>query len=921
MLKALILILTILLSEVDVGSSDGSQWKWKNRIGVLYSSNDAFASPYADLKIDAATISSNYNNKGVTGLNMTFGGLETEIYWYDIAAVNATLQKGVEYLINSNATVINAPIVSAQIGQVINLTESRGVVVVCGMSADTNLFRKTVSSPAAAAAVQVRASSNFVITMTPADNYLSGIYALLKKKGAKTVAYLSYSRTASFDQITTGSFADAIRNSLTIVSHQRINSTTLDQERNDAAAALKIIRADSGESLDLLIVATNFGTRTVPRLLRELDFNVGAVYLWEHLNAINNGNYTNLEKLDAQYFLTLAQSDFRLIGKEYTDDSSRQYATYFVSGTTDTSSSILKMQSVFNKMQSEKRAKAGEGNSSYTPRTTKGVIWTDPTEKPIAAAVGYNSLFASELAVYYVIDYLIGEALLNKDLTAQSSTEDVRMEMIRRLGSVNLDSFYGPIVLDRFRANSRKPMVILQLRSVDMSTNKLIGTLNSEDSLSAFSTKGTSGVKLWIVSPDSSTETIEPIFPMPKWSERLASYPTMESSSEIAIVVIVSLLLGLCVITAIAICMRRNSSRVKAASLSFTLIIVLGCCIQLAGVLTWMLNSVNAACRLRMPILLIGFTTTIWSMIIKCWRIVSIFDNKSASAPRFVMDRQLWRIFAGIEIFVFLFLVVPWVWLAPYVAVVVVVDPLRPRLNYLECGTHSAVDAHGNRSTSADIMQYATIVYLLLSLAILAYLASRMREVYENFNESRPIVTVVANTLLFAALFIIQAIGFTDRIIALNIRSFILIEVSVVMLYFLAGYKVMDRQCFRVITCRLGLFLELDAPWSPPNSGSGGGTARDGSSPSILSLPRLPQQQQQQYPRRPSDQDLGLPSGTVPKVAVSIAWNDTSASVSSHHRESIPGSVYRADSPITTRSEAKRLTPISSDRHMVQESI
>jgi len=98
----------------------------------------------------------------------------------------------------------------------------------------------------------------------------------------------------------------------------------------------------------------------------------------------------------------------------------------------------------------------------------------------------------------------------------------------------------------------------------------------------------------------------------------------------------------------------------------------------------------------------------------------------------------------------------------PLTAEVIVVDPLRPSLNYTDCVADSGGSA----------LAYLSLAYYILLLAIMCVMAFRIRNAYADFNEAKPMVMSVYS-LTFGSIIIIaiQLSGVGDRTSLYLIRS------------------------------------------------------------------------------------------------------------------------------------------------------
>ena len=760
--------------------------------GVAYSGSGIYADPYGAGKVRVGKVWSDYENYQPGGLAQTFN-VTNKLFWCDIVA--NTVSDCFNYFIGCNVSFILAPEAGPGTDEMATLvsTPPYNILILSGMSGDSTVFQVAAganlgssnsvntntigaganlgskvnsnSNSADASQVMKRKHSTLIGPMTPAKDYLTSAFNLFRKKGAKTVFYIHSTQMDIFGQITAGSIPGALENSFTILGNEEIDLSLVasglnGQGEKDLIKSVLQQMINNGTVPDMLVIITYFSCDNVPQLMKELNLSPSVTILWECPG--NLGQYSSEIQSDSQYLVYPSQSDSRLEGDQFSDDPTRPYANRFTS-----SSSATPMQQAVNAIMNYVPSLMAANNSDFMDA---------PNETEIATLNVYNSLYSSEFVCYYVVDYAIGEILSSLADSVGDSIKDAlqvweskslseqRLELANKANGVNMITFYGLLTVDRFGMNSLKPMVLLQVQS---------DTADTEPS---------------IIFPDSSLATVEPIYPQPTWNERVASYPGMKSLGEKLIIAALSLHLISSTATIMALIKNRSKKEIKAASLNFTIVIVLGSMLGCAGVFTWLSNPTEIACVLRMPMLIMGFSITLWSLILKVRRIVVIFNNRSASSASlgFVFDRQMMILLTIILTSVFLLLVVPWITLVPQSPTIVVVDPLRPSLNYRECSS--------SNSEEDNLMMIITVCYIMVTLLLATYYSKGLSKVYAKFNESRPIQTVIGSvTLIMGLLVAFQCLQTSaTRTAVMYVRSLVLLTIFSMMVFFLAAYKLSD---------------------------------------------------------------------------------------------------------------------------------
>lgn len=261
-----------------------------------------------------------------------------------------------------------------------------------------------------------------------------------------------------------------------------------------------------------------------------------------------------------------------------------------------------------------------------------------------------------------------------------------------------------------------------------------------------------------------------PVFPMPKWSERVFSPQWFSMPSEKAMVAVNSLCIGIVLVLSYLVWKHSGHPIIRATTASFSGLIASGSVLMLISNFFNSMHTNDAHCAAQAWTLTLGFTLMFSSLFVKTHRIWSIFDPKAKLQVRRVVDWDLVKVvlvFVGIDIL----LNSIWQGVGGMQSVLVVDDPLRPAKNYFKC--EYAPVSLGFVYTHVAIKGMCLFVGIALTYGI--------RHVPSNFNDSSVLAVCIYN-VSFVVCFVIPIVvqGLGGREATYMIRNYAIMFVSMV---------------------------------------------------------------------------------------------------------------------------------------------
>lgn len=214
-----------------------------------------------------------------------------------------------------------------------------------------------------------------------------------------------------------------------------------------------------------------------------------------------------------------------------------------------------------------------------------------------------------------------------------------------------------------------------------------------------------------------------PVYPMPTFDQRQQDNDSFTSGLEIGITAINALCITALLILLGFIVNYRNHSHIKASTVSFCLLILLGAIIVQSTVWLWPLRgTTTASCISFVALIHVGFGLMFQSMFLKTYRLWKIFGSQTLHITGITTgDLTLWLSIA-ITIDMLFFMV--WNLVSPIVATEIIVDLDRLSLNYTTC------------TTSMSVFSIITLLYHGCILVCGIVLNWKIRHIPDNFNES-----------------------------------------------------------------------------------------------------------------------------------------------------------------------------------------
>ena len=347
--------------------------------------------------------------------------------------------------------------------------------------------------------------------------------------------------------------------------------------------------------------------------------------------------------------------------------------------------------------------------------------------------------------------------------TGSTATEALRTTISRFYSA----SFIGPIGFSIWGQNNVKDVILLQLDKKK---------------------------ELQVIYP-LGFATAPIAFPAPAFRDRVYTYHYLHTTAEIILAAICATLILISVVLGIILIIYQDRKTLAAASPLFLGAILIGSILIYCHYWTWLPQSgYNAAvCHLRYWFLGVGFVFLFGSLFAKSWRIMRLFDPSERNIFK-VTNEQL-TLALGSFVVVEVVLLAIWSATANPKVVTVVLDPLRPRIDYKTC-------KFGKGNTPMLII---IVIYNLGLLLYGMYTTVKIWNVpLKIYNESREIAFSMYNLLCFSALaFALQASGAVPDPAMFIIRSSILMLCT-----FLAVAAIFGPKILALILNKKGYDLE-----------------------------------------------------------------------------------------------------------------
>jgi len=240
------------------------------------------------------------------------------------------------------------------------------------------------------------------------------------------------------------------------------------------------------------------------------------------------------------------------------------------------------------------------------------------------------------------------------------------------------------------------------------------------------------GVRALIYPPNIG---VNPIYPIPSWKERVASYDYVSETSEIAMLTVNAVVL-VYVLAWVGFTATYWSHRViRAATPSFCFLVLMGCACMIISNFFATLQSSNSRCAAFDWLLTIGFTLTFAPLFIKTDRIRRIFSPTTLTVQHLPTSHLALQL--GALVLVDIIVNAVWQGTGNQDVQLNVPDVWRPSLNYITCHV----------TGSKPYLLFHVVEKGILIIAGM-YATWAVRHVPNEFNESLYITVCIYNVAL-----------------------------------------------------------------------------------------------------------------------------------------------------------------------------
>lgn len=262
----------------------------------------------------------------------------------------------------------------------------------------------------------------------------------------------------------------------------------------------------------------------------------------------------------------------------------------------------------------------------------------------------------------------------------------------------------------------------------------------------------------------------DPVWPFPSWDERIPNEvgnPLGSAGEKIIYAVTV-----ICIVYALVLLylmfMYRHTNTVRAATPVFCYLTLVGAVVWMSTVFVWTENETTRTCNAKIWLLQLGFTMTYSAIFIKTFRLWRIFMMVKLQVVR-ITNRDLLIAFA-IWLAAETVYTIIWISVAPTQQERVVVDPLRPSMDYFICSRNAA---HNGFAAGAVAIKGFTI-------AAGCFVTWATRKIPGDFNESKFIGLSVYNLFFITAIAVpITAAEVGSRRFNFYFRAFAILFIAV----------------------------------------------------------------------------------------------------------------------------------------------
>lgn len=468
---------------------------------------------------------------------------------------------------------------------------------------------------------------------TPARSYFSQVVSFARLQQYRTAAIVSAvdSLMAPDESVCSGAISSLIDNSLTLVYAHAIELTTGVDSMDHAYTQIRSALAEAKQAApDVLFTCFATWCPALFQAVSDVDINPNIHATFECGNEVST--YPSIVST-ATYTVSPAQFDCELIGQQYQDDPTTSFASLFPysydSVESGTNASLTIPVATAHNMSSSARQ------------------FCDAFDQ-MSNGTAMSSMTGPTMAAIYLLDYAISTTEVLDGATLVSAIQ-----------SININSFFGLLNVDRFGENGNRQIPLRQMRE---------------------------GVTFTVVWPPLASL----IVPMPTFAQRVFAPRMFATADERTMMVCAVLLSGMCFLLAATLFARRDSAAVRSPSVLLSALVLTGVLGLAWAPATWLLVNNEATCAARVSMWLVAFGLILTPVTLQAYRVHRIRSNLHLTQPVHIQVPSL-LLRAVAALLPLLLLWVLWCATDNLSAQMRITDPTRPSLNYIECTSASYV--------------------------------------------------------------------------------------------------------------------------------------------------------------------------------------------------------------------------------------
>lgn len=416
-------------------------------------------------------------------------------------------------------------------------------------------------------------------TMVPASRYFAGFYRLAARNGASRLAIVE-AHAPGFDTLRwmgSGSAAEAVEAGLEVVFTGRIQYDLRNLTKDGELASIEPLFGELvAAQPDVLAFATIFACDSFVRLTRKWHWRPKGAIVFECLNKLHLLDPAMIDELRGVF--VPAQWHRELVGREYTDEPDRNFASHFPFSP----------------------GSSAPPSAAQMYQTIKALF--DAARPPLE----WHTLVAPDMACYYA---LFAAACL----TNSTDAEALRWGM----HATHIPTFAGTLSFSRLGLNPVRGTATLQL---------------------VWSTEAAAPPGELALALDGA---YRPFWPLPSFEELEENTRLMSRPSDLLVLIAYEIEVVLILLTAFLLRFLSHSRTIRAMSLPLSLAHLLGLLVLLQAVPLLAYTSNLAQCRARWLVLTLGVTLSTASLSLKLYRVARIYYVERDFIRRLITNRQL----------------------------------------------------------------------------------------------------------------------------------------------------------------------------------------------------------------------------------------------------------------------------------------